>query len=289
MRQGHVILAFSLATVALTGCTPSDAGSAPQNSAAPAQESTLPDVSIDGFGDVKAELDTVNGIATTPMTEFSQGTDSNYGRIATHASEVLIASCLASVGIDHPVAAQSDWDNLTPMEDRRFGQWDVDDAEKFGGEMDLTRGIPSGNLAAEPSPAYSDELKRCGEEVRQRPEFQMLGNDAVGQSIADRIAESAASRAEESSAGKDATKKYTQCLAEHDVKLDAETGELSGADSAVTAARCNVESGRVQTLYDVKARYETAYAKKYEKELTDLKMRMEEKKVALQAIIAGGE
>lgn len=286
-RKGVAVLVLSTSVLAFAGCAPSGEASETQNSSENAQDLTLPEVSIDGFGDVKAELDTVNGIATTPMTEFLPGIESNYGRTATHASEVLIARCLTGEGIDYPVAAQSDWENVIPSEDRMFGQWDVTDAEQFGVEMDPIRGIASVSFAGEPSQASSDGLKSCGEEVRLRPEFQLFDADESGQSIADRIAENSALKAEDSSAGQAATKKYVQCLTEHNVSLDEGTGELSGSDSPVKSARCNVDSGRIQTMYDVKARYESAYAKKYKKELADLKLRMEENTVALQAIIDG--
>lgn len=290
LSRSLAILLLSLSALALVGC----------DQVAPSEmsdEFALPDVSIAAFSDVTAELDFENGIAVTPMTPYMINQSFEYEVLFRKADATLISTCMAEQGLEYAKLAETDWDNLVPMEDRMFGLWDVDDAAKFGGEGDRGRGIPKGSVEEKVDKHYEMTWQECAYNLAKHPMLGGNGGDEPPSTIADRIYGNAVRQANESAEAKAANKKFAECLADRDIATDPETGYISSdyfelgkevrLAASLAEAECNVDTGRIQTMFDLVARYETAYMKDYEPQLAAVMESKNENFAALQAIIDG--
>lgn len=291
LKRALAATVLSLSVVALVGC----AQSAPSEAS---DDFALPDVSIAEYGDVTAELDFENGIAVTPMTPYMINQSFEYEVLWRKAYSTLISTCMAEQGLAYAKLTETDWDNLVPMEDRMFALWDVDDAAKFGGEGDRGRGIPKGSVDEKVDKHYEATWQKCADNLAKHPIVGNNGGDDPATTIADRIYGNAVRQAEVSPEAKVVKKKFAECLADRDIATDPETGYISsdyselgkGVETAASLAEaeCNVDTGRIQAMYDLIARYETAYMKDYESQLAAVKQRKDEMFAELQKIIDGG-
>lgn len=284
-----VSLPFCLAFV---GCS--------TNNVSPLDERVpLDKVSIEKFADVHAELDFENATARTPISDYLIGHDFLVEVRFAKAAQKFLEGCMTQKGFDYPGFSSVKWESLRPGEDRLFGQWDVKAAAKYGLELDPSRGVPKSGFGDDADKNETDAIEACVGDLEAHDAMRPLVDELTRSSIADRIFEESAFLAEESPEGKEASQKFTQCMKERGLVLDRDSGYVSseyrdrGKEAEITAAvgeaECNVKTGRVQTMYDLRARYEAAYIEKFESQLKAVQGQKREILAKLDAIVAGAK
>lgn len=258
------------------------------------ESASLPEITAQGFSDVKAELNFETGTATTPISEYLTNLDFGTEVLFAHARETLVTECMTAAGHNYTGLTSVDWGSLQPQEDRIFGRWDRVSAAEFGSMMDETRGVPK-TTTVEQGVEFNSALALCQEEAAVDPVLGPLSEDLSQLTLADRILGNASTLAENSDAGREATESFTACMEDKSIVLDPDSGYMSseytdlGKDAEIAAAvgeaDCNVDTGRVQKLYDLRAQYEAAYIEKYEAQLGDVLAHKQEVHAQLRAII----
>lgn len=257
----------------------------------------LPDVSIEEVKGVTAKLNFEDATVVTPIEPYLFSTRFDVEVAYNHANAVLLSQCMQKSGFEYAPLKTVDWENLVPFDDRLFGLWDLDSAQQFGSELDRSRGVPK-ETTVEMGQAYNDELATCATEVNSSEKFGTLLDRMKQTTIADRILGNSNRRAEESADGREASKKFAECLDKKGLVTDPDSGFVSGdysqiskeadIESSVGEAKCNIDTGRIQTLYNLAAQYQTAYMKDYEAQLEDVLAENTKVLDQLEAIIAGG-
>lgn len=289
LRSIAVLAALILPMVGCANSGSADAGETDQ-------DISLPDISISAFSDISAELNFENATVTTPVDPYMTGASFESEVLFMHARAKLLENCLAKEGFEYVSHKDTDWDSLIPPDDRLFGMWDVNHASKYGSGIDPGRGIPKGKVASE-GRDYAAAFDSCATQVNDNDDFRMISAQMEELTIANRIFGNSYRQALASKEGKAVTKKFADCLADKDFVTDPDTGFVSPeyADlgkeedmaSSVAEAECNVSADRIRTLYDLMARYETAYMKEYESQLAAVADKKSETFEALKAIIDG--
>ena len=257
---------------------------------------SLPEVSIDGFADVTAELDFDTGTAVTPISEYLVNADFQTEVLFAQARETLVTRCMTSAGHPYNGLTATDWDAVTPQENRIFGRWDVASAAALGAMMDETRGVPKTTFV-DRGVDFNNDLNGCNAEAASDAVLGPLSESLSELTLADRILGNAATLAERSEAGKAATERFTACMAKKGIVLDPASGYMSGEYSdlgksaeiaaAVGEAECNSDTDRIRELFDLSAQYEAAYIAQYEAQLDSVLVHKQQVHEQLQGIING--
>ncbi|RGE15362.1 hypothetical protein, partial [Leucobacter sp. wl10] len=223
---------------------------------------TLPEVSAESFADVKAELDFDTGTATTPISEYLTNMDFETLVLFSQARERLITDCMAAASQTYDGLTSVDWDSLQPQEDRIFGLWDRAGAARLGTMLDETRGVPR-TTTVDQGVDFNNALTTCNEQAAADDVLGPLSEDLNELTLADRILGNSAELAQQSKVGKAATESFKQCMEEKSIVLDPTSGYMSaeytdlGKEAEVAAAvgeaDCNVDTGRIEELYDLRA------------------------------------
>lgn len=286
-RFTNIPLALVFTLSALTACTGTAAELTDISSA-------LPEVSIQEFSEEHAVLDFELGTVTTPISDYLLTSDFNTEVLFAQAHHTLVADCMTSAGYRYGELAAVNWGALQPRENWSFGRWVVASAAAFGSTMDETRGIPK-TTTVDQGPAFNTALNTCNTESYSDTAFSAVSQSLQIPSIADRISGNAYSLARRSAQGKAAATRYTACMENKSIVLDPEseaaTAEYSelGKEAEIAAevaeAECNLETGRIQELFDISAQYEAAYMKKYEAQLPEALKQKQDIHAQLQNII----
>ena len=289
-RRSRLARVFLIAPVALTLLTSCSPGSPNTDET----QELLPDISIADFSDVKATLNFETGTATTPIDAYLTNTDFETELLYSQAYEALITGCMSDAGLTYEGLTLIDWDTLQPQEDRLFGQWDRTSAAQRGSMLNDARGIPK-STSVEQGVEFNRALDACHESVTAGEMLAPLAEELTQPTLADRIYGNSAVRAQETREGKAATARFTECLENKSLVVDPDSGYVSadygelGAEADITSALgeadCNVDTGRVQKLYDITSQYISAYMVEYEAQLKEVLERKQVIHHELQAII----
>lgn len=282
-----VAISASTAAIALMGCG-ADSGELDDPTA------TLPAVSVEGFEDAAAELDFDTGTANSPISRYLVNLDFETEVLFSQARETLITECMAESGFVYEGLTGVDWGALKLHEDRVFGLWDREAAATFGAGFDPSRGTPKVTFVEE-GPDFNSALNWCADGAMQNETLGSLAVKLSEQTLADRILGNATNLALQSSEGKAANALFADCLAEKSIVVDpsngypsadyAELGKGAEIEAVLAEVDCNIGSGRIETLYNLRAQYEAAYIAKYETQLADVLAGKEADQAALRAII----
>ncbi len=235
----------------------------------------LPDISIEGFETVTAELDFETATATTPITPYVLLEAFETDVLLSQAHDALVRTCMRGLGYEQTSISNVVWESLTPRSDRYFGLWNRAEAAQFGYDLNPNVAFPRHDWV-EDDQAYLDAIDQCVLEAEANELITQFRSVQQNLTIADRIQGNSYVRALNSKAGKAAQKRYLQCMKDESIEVD-ENGFTSsnyrdlGKESEIIAALaevdCNISSKRIQTLYDTAAQYQAAYMKKYEEQL----------------------
>ncbi len=254
----------------------------------------LPDISIEGFETVTAELDFETALATTPITPYVLNSTYETEMLVVRASQALVRTCMGGLGFDFTTLSAEEWESRLPRSDRLYGLWDHTEASQFGFDLNPGRGVLRQGTVDQ-GQEYADALNQCYEGAYANEQLAPLLDTVNNLTIADRIQGNSYVRAQNSAAGKAAHKRYLQCMKEKTIVVDSDGNPSSeysdlGKDSEITAALaevdCNISSGRIQTMYDTAAKYEAAYMKKYEEQLDAVLELKQQTYDGLRSIIA---
>ncbi len=257
----------------------------------------LPDISIEGFETVTAELDYDKAIATSPITPFVLPGSFETQALTIQAIDAVAGTCMRSIGFELNTLTAAEWESRLPRSDRLYGQWNRAEAAIFGFDLNPDRGLPRQNTVDQ-GQEYTDALNQCYADAYTNEELAPLLEIMNGLTIADRIQGNSSSRAENSAVGKAAHKKHLQCMKDKSIVVNEQGYPSSdysdlGKDSEITAVLaqvdCNISSGRIQTLYDTAAKYEAAYMKKYEEQLDAVLELKQQTYDSLRSIISANQ
>lgn len=236
------------------------------------QSAPLKQVSADGFEDVTAELDFENGTAVTPITRYTVSGDFSTEVLFAQAREALITDCMTEGGLTYTGLTGVDWASLQPQGDRVFGLWDRGAAANFGVAFDPRRGTPR-ETYVEAGPEFNAALNKCGDTAMEHAVLGPLAMKLGESTLADRILGNAVELALNSDEGEQANADFADCLAEKSIVVDpasgypssdySELGKAAEIEAVLAEVDCNIDSGRIETLYNLRAQYESAYIEEY--------------------------
>ncbi len=256
----------------------------------------LGEVSIDAYGDVTAVLDFEAGTARLPLDAVALESPEVYAR-DFHALWVLIDECMVTNGFP-AVSSTVDWSADTGGEDRRFGQWSVSLASTYG--PDLPPGGKSPLVdTLELGSDYNAELPSCMDAAKQERAQRTSGEQVPMDrppGIDRQIISASYEAALSSEAGKNAVARRVECLETQGIVVNPDSGapssdyysdDRTAITTAVAEAECNVETGAVQELFDLMARYQAAYMDQHEALIVELAAQRKELISQLDEIILG--
>lgn len=282
-------LVFVLSLFLLSAC-------AQENDVVEDPTAALPEVSISGFADQKADLDFETGNAVTPISDYLVNADFDTLVLFSHANQTVVERCMADAGEEYSSGVS--WGTLRPQEDRLFGKWDRAAAAEFGFDFDPSRGIPK-RTTVNQGVEFNQAINKCYEQAAGDKALEPLASELTQLTLSDRIQGNAAEFARKSEKGKEAASRLKICLEKGSFVQDPESGSISSEYSelgkeaeiaaAVAEATCNAATGRTKDLYDLKAQYEAAYIEKYKPQLNEVLDRKQEVHRILQHIIDGEE
>lgn len=272
--------------MALSGC----AGPSTKGVTSP-DTTDLGIVSIEDYSDVSAKLDFETGAVVLPLSTITLQAPEIAAK-TQHAIAVLTDACMVQKGFP-AVAENRDW-TWTGQENRTFGLWDVDDASKFGFDFDPMTAFPTVEvlpLGVE----YNNNLPECAKAATDKlaEELEFLQAPNIDYQIYSNAYEQTISSDE----GFEAFAKRTACMEEQDVVVDPETKGPSDAylkqsqeiqiRIATVFASCSVDTGAVQTLFNIEARFQAAYMDKVAAQIAELKTKRLSTEKAIDGIITG--
>jgi len=213
-------------------------------------------IDLEQYSSVTAQLDFEAGTAILPLNAISKSSP-EIEALRIEAKRVLTDACLRKSGLP-----DVDWTSQVDAveEDRLYGGWSVSIATRYG--LEVPDSVASSTVAE-----YSSDELRCLGSAKDEMEDLLKQIDSVGLDWQVYLSSYDAVRA--SSEGKAAMAAAQACMTERGLKIDAESGfpefdASSAGDSeinvriAAAQATCNVETGAIQTLFDLTARYQAA-------------------------------
>ena len=286
----EIIVALSLA---LTGCA---AVPTAQPAAAPEpanEEQPLPIVSIEGYADVTATLDYAHAGVSLPMDKYLADSAS-YISTVLQAINALTDQCMTAKG--YP-ANSDDLNRPCVQEDRLFGLWSTEYAAKYGTDLAL-EGKPGEIDLTTYDSDYAIDYSACKDATRQslsEPLALLDGKAIIGLDV--RIRHTATELVLTSNAGQTARRDWESCMTNQGIVLEDRDGWPAASYSdhgqsevirvTVIEAECARTTGAVQRLYNLQARYESAFIDAEQSELNALSDERTAIRAVLETAIAG--
>lgn len=272
----------------LTGCTATE-------DAPPQDPQDLSDVSIDDYGSVTAKLDLDRGTASLPLDPY-QSLTPELNSLLLQAETGVANQCLAQHGIGK-ITSQPPSPSIDQGAYRRYFPWNLDTAQRFGLGLDPAgKGIftdPQGD------PQTIDDCRAEG--LTAILPFTGEGGGEgkeTGPGIDVKIRTAAESLVEKNPAYISAIKELDGCITGHGQKTDGhgilapEYGDRpldQQIPAAVIAVNCAIDSGTVQKVYDLQARYESAIMPRYEAQLGAVREKTASAATTLKKMIADAD
>lgn len=252
----------------------------------------VPEVSIDGLEDVVATVDYETGTVALPSDSYDIQAPEYVVRML-HAIAVRADQCMIDKGFD-AIADQTDWSPFSKPEDRIFGRWSPKLASVYGAGRADDSLPPQVSLVAY-GPDFSNAYNECAEVAKGTLKDEI--NFSQGPNVALDIRFGALQMAQDSEAGKKALADWRECSEAAGVVLDPNDGmpveeyKTQGKEAEIEAytthAECAQSSGAIQTLADLRARYETALIEVQEAQLVEFTKQRDEVIKSLDDAIAG--
>lgn len=253
----------------------------------PAPEATEDPVALDttgldlsAYADVTAKLDFKNGTVVLPVDSISK-TSNEIDNLRGEARIALANECLRESGLPG-----LEWTPQKPAEDRLYGLWSVDLASRYGLELEST-------ADQAPNSRTADQL-RCLQSAQDQMEDLLRAIDEL--SLDFQVVSTAYYSVLASNEGKAAIAQAQSCMKDKGLTIDPESG-FPVADSsegnsetnvriAIIAASCNVDTGAIQVLYDLTAKFQAALIDRNEAAAVELANQRAEIVDGFKAIIA---
>lgn len=272
-----------------------DGGIAADRSGSSSDQSSASDgeVSIDGYSDLVADLDFTVGIAVLPLDRYYLGSPEYVVKVL-HAIAVTTDECLVEAGLP-AIASTVDWSPFTPYEDRRYGVWSVENASRYGLDLSPEAGPPAVDTlqyGVEFNAVYTECSDEAKESLLDQLEFSQQPN--VDRQIRGRAQELAAAHPD----GAAAFEAWQACMEDRGIVLEpsdgrpsaqySEQGKEAEIQATVVEAECARNSGAIQQLYNLQARYEAVLLDAQEAQFNEFLSQREAAVEVFDAAIAGG-
>jgi len=260
------------AVVALSGCAPST----------PQANEDWDTVSIAAYSHLTARLNYETGAVDLPLDDV-RAVSPEVASKSRRAIWAVADSCMADHGFPR-VSADASWPAVAPDEDRLYGRWSTLLASQFGAVPSPTtlEGFRIDTVSR--GVAYNTQLTDCWSGMQE-----VLGDELSfiesTSNIDYQVYRQAARATLDSAEGKAALAKRTACMEAMGIVVDTETSMPSSeygagerADEtmlrvAIGAAQCGQDTGAMQELYDITARYQAAYIDQREAQFVALQER----------------
>lgn len=267
-RRSGVFSVFLLGVslTLLVGCTAVES---------PNDRSTIPsELDISVFSDVTAVLDSSVESIVFPIDAYFVDPTA-LGRI-TQANALLVDACMKEKGRSYP-PAQYDLSSASKIPDTAYGIWSVEAAAKFGYELDpaLTESIEAANkaliAASQSDPDWENAYASCLETTESIP---LPGRDYQADDVIELTALPTSIRADAKVlASKNplwnaARLEWSECLVSNGLNLQEEVespwspevpeDKEGNIRTAVIDTTCKQQTGLVEKLSSLEARYQTA-------------------------------
>ena len=228
-----------------------------------AQPAPLPSTSIAKYADTSVQLDYEHGTASLPTDKLDNGSPENNMR-ALHAIAASSDKCMVKQGFE-AISGSVDWRPYSALEDRILGRWSVPYASAYGAERSPDSGPPSVDLV-QYGVKFNKAYATCQDAAKEQlqPELMFLQSRNMISDIRSRAFQLATG----SKDGKAAIAKWRQCGEDAGIVLDPKDGfpveeykhqgKRAEIEAYVTFAGCAQSTGAIQTIYDLRARYELA-------------------------------
>lgn len=278
-------IGVALVVLPLAGCSGATKSETPEGM-------DLGAVSIAEYDSVTAVLDPTAGTVQLPLDRYQLSESAN-SALMNDALNVLASDCLVEAGYAPLNAPRTQPGG--PVEDRLFGRWSVSLAEKYGTDPDPRERSSLIDTSAQGA-EYTEKYQHCYDAAKEKIGDHLDALTAPG--IAYKISYNAYEAVLKDSAGKAAVEKSLGCMEDKGITVQRENGAGPSDDYrtqpseeqlrvATLAARCRMDTGAIQTLYDLDARYQSAYIAQYEAQLTSQSDSMSAHVDALEKIVAG--
>lgn len=241
-------------------------------------------IDLDQYQDVTAQLDFETGTAVLPLNAIRRNTP-ELQELRAEATHTVINACLEDSGLP----PYTDW-SPTPSieEDRLYGVWSTSLAARYGYES------PSTVEPSEP-PVLTSEQQPCFDSARSELSDLLSSLDSLDLDTQIYFSSYAAVQASEE--GKAAIALAQKCMTDAGLSIDPESGQPRTDQSpgnsetnvriALTNAKCNVETGAIQTLFDLTAKYQAALIDRNEAAAVALAEKKAKLMAAFTAVIEG--
>ncbi|MFT4136890.1 hypothetical protein [Microbacterium sp.] len=248
-------------------------------------------VDLADYADVEAHLDFEAGTVVMPLDNVRAVTP-RLADMHLRAIWAVTDACLSEHGYP-TVSNDVDWPPVAPDEDRIFGRWSVALASRYGAALDPTTREGFRIETVSRGVDYNKQLTSCWDETQVLLQQELAFIESTSNVDYQIYIQSYRSTLS-SDQGKAALLERTQCMERQGVVVDEATQLPSSAYAAksdasvdavrvaVVAAQCGVETGAIQQLYNVLARYQAAYIDQREAQLVALR----EKATVVEARLA---
>lgn len=285
MERRIPMIAFAVTALTLTGCATSGDDGVPGE---------FGPVDLDDYSQVRAQLNFETGTVVLPLDAVRAVTP-EVGNKVMRAMWAVTDECMAESGFP-TVSDKVEWPAVAPNEDRSYGRWSETLASMYGV-------IPSPQTlegfrveTVSQGVAYNDQLLVCWDEMQAilEPELAFV----EGANIDYQVYIQAYQATLDSDEGQAAISRRTACMEAQDIVVDDDTHLPSsdyqtGANAEETetrvtiiAAQCGAETGAIQELYDITARYQTAYLEQREAQFTALDEKAAKVEARLDEVLA---
>ncbi len=246
LRALGISLSITVGSMVLVSCS-----SAPQPDTESGSEGLdIGGIDLDQYSTVSAQLDFGKGIVTLPIDAIRRDS-AQVTELRDQARRALVDTCARASGL--PSVAWAPFSQIN-LDGRLYGLWSVSLATRYGFEM----------ADESVKPNRSDDESLCFASAKEA----MAGVAPDSYSLDDQISSSAYDAVQMSDEGKAARAAAQACMTDEGLVIDPDSGhprsDASAGNSeaniriAVIEATCNVETGAIQTLYDLTARYQAA-------------------------------
>lgn len=293
-RAGLIVGASAFVVLGLLGCTPAPDGergeaidATPAVTASDAPQVEIEDFDLGPYASVRAQLDEADETVVLPLSRYYMSARERL--MVEHANDLIVDACMAEAGLSYP-DADLPWD-IDPVDfDRRYGLWSVTRAAAWGYELPKSaRDIAAGerSTAATASQAWQDALGACAQSTTRLQILHPSGirdEDSSFMAVVDAGSDAGDAYAARSPGYMTYRQALSDCLADVGLTI-GESGAAWGPDIpddaeeqitvAVMDATCHQQTGIVQGLSDLRARYESAFIAAHESELAAAKAKKE--------------
>jgi hypothetical protein len=248
---------------------------------------------LNDYASVRAKLDPAAGTIQLPLDQYAMS--ARESDVVQHANALLVKGCMAKSGLEYPRATEN-WDTKAVPQDRRYGLWSMDMAQKFGYDLpEDSRSKAIDKIEATLPDSWWTAWNQCiDQKVKQLPLMGELENAGHLSPVDSGIVE-AHNELVASSTYSKVWSSWSDCITKAGLLPEKDKGVMapqlpksveSQARAAVIDVGCKQKINAIQTLADIEAKYQMAYIDQNESALVAYRSKADTVLVHARQIIA---